>query len=200
MKLFKTNEPAPEPALPTVDEMTDILDIEEIFSFPWDEVFLISGITLLILILLVVAYYLIRWWFRRRALENRDELLPPHEKVFLELERLEKQKFLERGDFRKYFYFLSEIFRRYLFERFGYPALEKTTYEISPDFNLRMGLPDELGSMAKSFLNNADLVKFGNYEPGKRIAQKEKGKIVKFVNATIPVEPEPEEQRQKSEV
>lgn len=188
MKFFKTKEPVQEEQLPTLDEMTDVLDIEEIISFPWDEFFLIAGLILLVLILVIVGYTLIRWWWRRRAHENRDELLPPHKKVFLELERLEKQKFVEREDFRKYFYFLSEIFRRYIEERFGYPALEKTTNEILPDLISQLGLPDNLEKIAENFLSNADLVKFGNYMPGSKGTYEEKDRVIEFVKATIPKE------------
>jgi len=184
MKFFKTKEPLKEEQLPHLDEMTDILDIEEIISFPWDELLFMLGLIVLAIILIVGAYFLIRWWTKRRAHDNRDELLPPHKKVFLELERLDKQKFIERGDFRKYFYFLSEIYRRYLEERFGYPALEKTTTEILSDLTLQIGLPDDLEKIAENFLSNADLVKFGNYMPGAKGAIEEKDRIIAFVNET----------------
>jgi len=187
MNLFQIKSPKPETPLPTLEEMTDILDIEDIISFAWDKLFSAAALILFIVTLLVFAFFILRWWLKKRAHENRDELLPPHKKVFLELERLDKQKLIERGDFRKYYFFLSEIFRRYIDERFGYPALDKTTYEILPALKEFVGHSDRLGKIAESFFYNADMVKFAKHFPGEKAAHEEKERVIKFVKATIPV-------------
>ncbi|MBI2340525.1 MAG: hypothetical protein HYU99_09225 [Deltaproteobacteria bacterium] len=176
----------------TVDQMKDILDIEGIFQFPWAKwlaVLAVLGVALVLLALLIFA--LKRW--ARAARRSADQNLPPHEKVFLELNRLDKQGFLEKGDFRKYYFFISEIFRRYLEERFGYPALEKTTNELTPDLKRTIGLTESLSDLAGGLLREADLVKFARHQPPLDGARGAKQKIIEFVKSTMMAEEEKKE-------
>lgn len=168
--------------------MKDIFDIEGIVHFPWTAIFTLVAVTVGALFLLALVIFLLKWWAKKKEQSRLEELLPPHKKAFLELDRLEKQGLLEKGEFRKYYTFLSEIFRRYLEDRFGYPALEKTTYEILPDLKQKMDFSRSLKDMAENFLRNSDLVKFARFQPSVERSRQEKEKIVEFVKATMLVE------------
>lgn len=166
--------------------LQDILDIEGIIRFPLTEILVLLAITGGALVFLALLFLILRRRAKKRGAVNAEELLLPHEKAFLELDRLEKQGLLEKGEGRKYTWFLSEIFRRYLEERYLYPALEKTTNEILPDLKQKVGLSPALCNMADHFFCQADLVKFARFHPSPEWGRQEKEKIVEFVRATTP--------------
>ena|SRR3990167_8005996 len=170
--------------------MMDILDIEGITRFPWTAILTLLAVAGGALVLLTLFILLLRWWAKKRELGRSEELLPPHRQALLELDRLERQGFLEKGEFRKYYTFLSEIFRRYLEERYGYPALEKTTSEMMPDLTQKMEFSKPLGDLAETFLKQADLVKFARFQPSIERGRQEKERIVEFVKATMIMEGE----------
>lgn len=170
-------------SLPTLEEMTDILDIEGIFRFPLDQILLYGGIILAVLALCALIFFLV-WWLRRRAILRREKELSPNEKFFLELERLDNQKLLKRNDYRKYYFFLSEIFRQYLTDSFGCDAIDKTTEEILPLLSDQIKLPEKQQVIAKDFLAHADLVKFAKIIPEEARVASEREGLVEFVKTT----------------
>jgi len=139
-------------------EMNDILDIEGIVM-PQTQIalYVIAGVVLLAL-LIWLSVRLVKWWNARRKLG--EEVLKPLVKALRELDRLKQQKFLERGEFRKYYFFASEILRRFIEEEHGYRALEKTTQEIVHDWESR-SMPFDTQRIL-NFLNESDQVKFAD--------------------------------------
>ncbi len=162
--------------------MTDILDIQGILHSPLIKILKIGFLVFLILVSLLVLLVLIQRVRRRRALG--DDHLSPSQKAFLEIERLKQQKFLERGDFRRYYFFLSEIFRRYLFERFAYPALEKTTLEILSDLPAFPSFQQSFLPQVDELLKTTDQVKFAGEMTTANAAHGVTEKIISFVNQT----------------
>lgn len=166
--------------LPPLEEMTDILDIEGIFRFPLDQILLYSGIVLAFLVLCALIFFSV-WRLKKRRILRREKELSPHEKFFLELERLDNQKLLKRNDYRKYYFFLSEIFRQYLTDFFNCDAIDRTTEEILPLLSDQTKLPEKQRGIARDFLAHADLVKFAKIIPeeGKVVSDREG--LVEFV-------------------
>lgn len=162
--------------------MNDILDIAGIFHSPLVKILEIGILIFLILASVLVLLVIIRRFQRRRALG--DDHLSPSQKAFLEIERLKQQKFLERGDFRRYYFFLSEIFRRYLFERFTYPALEKTTPEILSDLQIFPSFQQSFLPQVDELLKTTDQVKFAGEMTTANMANRVTEKIILFVNQT----------------
>lgn len=163
--------------------MTDILDIAGIVSFPWGSVLYYGGIALGVLALAALFYFLIHWikkWRQRKAERN----LPAHERFALEIERLEQQNLLETRHFRKHYFFLSDIFRVYLLDRYGYPAIDKTTNEIIPELSNVLRLSSNLQHKVVKFFNSADLIKFANFIPSESVIKTDKENIVRFVELT----------------
>lgn len=141
--------------------MRDILDIEGIILSPWPQIisFILWG--LLALVLLVGLYFLVRKMGHYFKSHNKDDLLAPYKRALLELDRLEKQNFIGREDWQRYYFFLDEIFRVYLQEQFHLDVLDKT--------------PDELKNNKGLFVNLA-----GQSELQKVTSFWERGQIYKF--------------------
>ena len=171
-----------------VEAMQDILDIEGIVHFPWAKIWALLAFFGGALILLALLVLILRWRAKRKGRGDPDELLPPHKRAFLELDRLDRKGLLEKGEFRKYVFFLSEIFRRYLEERYAYPALEKTTNEMAPDFTRKMGFSKPLSELAEGFFRRTDLIKFARFQPSVDEVAGERGKVVELIRATMVVE------------
>ncbi len=144
-------------------KMTDILDIEDILVFPLQKWIFFTLILALVLGASLAIWLLVRRWLKRQRLG--EERLSPRAKALLEIERLKKQELARKGEVRKFYFFASEILRRYLEEQFAYPALEKTTPEFESDLDSKKILSPPLALDAKSLLEEADQVKFASRRP-----------------------------------
>lgn len=167
--------------LPTdASQMTDILDIESIFSRPWRVI--IASLLLFFFLLFVIALLraLFRFFLRRRD-QIQDERLSPSELFFLEVRRLEQQKLLDKGQMRKYYFFLSEAIRRYLGAEFGILALDQTTGEILFGLSSVARVPPNAREALGTFLSRADHVKFADLKPSPNEATADGESLVALV-------------------
>ena len=170
--------------LPSVDQMTDILDIEPILPAPYRYLFDHGGTILIVLLAIALMIWLLK---RPRKVKptNPEEMLSPWDKALLEIKKLEQQKLLEKGDYRKFYFFISEIFRRYLDERFHYPAIDKTTSEISRELTgLSFAKQDE--GRINNFLSQGDQIKFANASSTINQAKEDSEWLVSFIQKSIP--------------
>lgn len=122
-------------------------------------------------ILLILGVLAAVWWGIRRRRRRQvggyvapEIMLPAHEIAVSQLIALRDKKYPERGMLKEFFSEFSEIVRRYIENRYGFPALEMTTYELeykfdSPDF------PALLQQRLLPALRESDLVKFAKYIP-----------------------------------
>ena len=141
-------------------EPTDIKDIKGIVKVdmnwvPW----FFWGLNI---ILLIIALYLL-WNYRKKTHHNhiKDEIvLSAHETALRELDTLKNKELLERGDAREHFFELSEIFRRYLGERYLFPALDWTTEEITKHFKNQEKIKLPTQTEVYRILKKSDLIKF----------------------------------------
>ncbi|MBU1636414.1 hypothetical protein KKC97_01975 [bacterium] len=141
---------------------------EPAFSL-WDEVVEKARWVVPVLVLIGLAVGLWWWIKRRRALKDGtyaepEIILPAHEIAVTQLIALRDKKYPERGMLKEFFSEFSEIIRRYIENRYGFPALEMTTYELeykfdAPDF------PALLQQRLLPALRESDLVKFAKYIP-----------------------------------
>ncbi len=127
---------------------------------------------------------------RRKGFIDPEALKPPHERVGLELGRLQKRGLLEAGQVKEYYSELSDILRRYLERRFGVPAFEQTTFETVKALKEK-GLPQSVQERMKNLLETSDLVKFAKFVPPQSMAQTLAGDLLRIADETKP-EPEPE--------
>lgn len=165
------------------DRMTDINDIKGQVDFPN---LLPLWITLGVLGLAIAAF------FARRLLHHRRHSLatpplPPWEEALRALDALPVAEWLRQGQVKRYYYAVSEIVKRYLSRRFGFPAVDQTTTEILRELKTRR-LPAAEGF--GQFFVSADLVKYAKYtppQPEHLVVQARE-----LVNQTTP-RPEPED-------
>lgn len=167
---------------PSLEEMKDILDIEEIITSPWKDIATKILIGLILVILLVLLFILFKKYKAYR--QNKSlQSLSPDQKALQAIEKLDTLNLLEKGDFRRYYFLLSEIFRAYINNRFSYPALDKTTPEIISELS-QLQLSPTLQEIAESFLLAADNPKFAGFIPSVETAEGHKDLVIRFINET----------------
>ena len=146
----------------------DIKDIKPIakISAPWAHYIWKS---LAIIGLLALGYFL--WKKRERnkpAVKTESTvMLTPEQKALKELQELKKQEMMKLGRIQEHFFELSEIFRRYLENRFHFPAQEWTTEEIITHLKNFSELNDNQKLKAKTILIESDKVKFAKAKADK---------------------------------
>ncbi len=153
-------------SLPTPEQMTDILDIQPIVRLNLDWIFWGLGIFLLVLIL---GFLFSRYFNNRKKIPKAQKIslasVSPSEAALKALSELDAMGLLERGQFRKYYFELSEILRRFLEEVFKIPAIDATTEEILPKLKTSRFFSDESQVMVRKNLIHMDLVKFAKLTP-----------------------------------
>ncbi len=111
-----------------------------------------------------------RYWRRRKARRKGEPAYvppprPAHEIAFEQLALLKEKKLWQQGLVKQYYSEATEIFRRYLENRYALQAMEETTDEILSGLK-KLRFPDAMLSTAERILRRADLVKFAKFEPG----------------------------------
>ncbi len=147
----------------------------------------LSGIAAALLAIFLTAKIIIRR--RQKKLIDLESLKPPHERAFLELERLKKKGFLEAGKVKEFYSELADILRRYFERRFAIDSFELTTFEMLKDLKEK-NFENDIIEKTKEVLGNSDLVKFAKYVPPRSLADELAGKLTDIVNQTKPKEEE----------
>jgi hypothetical protein len=167
-------------------DMKDIHGLKPAESFPNYALWLWPGALLLLLVL--------AWAARRlyRRLRHGDEAaappLPPWEEALGALDAMPLSEWLEGGQWKRYYYALSEVLKRYIGRRFEFDAVEQTTTEILAALRARRApLRDDVAR----FLLSSDLVKYSKVIPPLEEARAAIEQVRGFVLRTRPVEPAP---------
>lgn len=137
-------------------------------------------------VIIVVLFFLgFRKCFRRK-----ERVLPPppprpsHEIAYEELARIKSANLPAQGKIKEYFTRVSDVARRYLENRFGLRAPERTTEEFLIDMATTdvLSLPHQ--ELVGNFLEKCDLVKFARYGPQEREIEDVYGSAVRLVDET----------------
>ena len=118
----------------------------------------------------LAAWWLARWYRRRRrqavsrAASIPAPALPPEIAFEQGLAALRAARLPEQGRVREYYFELSLLFRRYLEDRFDFPAVEETRLEILARASLIADLAPEDREYLAQWLSEGDLVKFAKPE------------------------------------
>lgn len=153
--------------------------------FRWAEWAPLFWLSLLLILLAVVMFYLIV-----RLRDNKPIIakirfvrkMLPHQTALKEINRIKKEKLVESSDQKEYYTALTDTFRKYLQDRFGFNAMEMTSSEIIQ--RLREEADQEKIEELKQLLETADLVKFAKYST--KEDEKDKGleSVIAFINET----------------
>lgn len=148
---------------------------------PW----IIGGV-----LVIALVYFIIYYLRKRKKAEPLFRLKPritllPHETALMELEKLRIKKLWQSGKIKEYHTELTEIIRKYIEERFGIMAMERTSDEIMESLNDRKEISKRaLDKLLQIFLV-ADLVKFAKAKPVPSEHELSLENAITFVKDTI---------------
>jgi hypothetical protein len=141
---------------------------------------------LVLVALAVVGVILYRRYRRKRRPEEfkpPEIVLPAHELALAELIELRDKRLPERGMLKEFFIALSEILRRYMERRYGFPALEMTTWDLEQELT-GDGYAPILRDESLILLRESDLVKFAKYVPPFENCDEQLERAFRIVDAT----------------
>ena len=136
------------------------------------------------------------WWYKRRRKPAgpTEYIEPPDVRARRELLGLEKKQYFEKGRVKKYYFFYSEILRRYLEAIRNFPAAEYTTEEIARRISA------ESDRKLIPLLQQADLVKFADTVPTAARKEEDIKAALAYIRKTGPQPKTVLEQAQQREV
>jgi len=162
-------------------DMKDINDLKPQIQFPN---FLPIWIILGILAATGLGYLGWRLYRRYRRIMLYGTPLPdPWDEALAALDKVPADDWLASGHFKRYYYTVSEVLKRYLTRRFGFPALDQTTTEIVRSMKLAR-TPEREGF--GEFFQRADMVKYAKFVPPATEAAAVVSTARELVKATTP--------------
>ena len=150
--------------LPNIDANSKLKDIKGPLngSIGWRDIW--PWLVLILIILLSIFTY--KKYFNKKkktVVVKKNIQTPAHILALNALNKLENKKLIDKKDIKEYYSSISEIIRRYIENRFNFPALELTTYEI---LNIITAIIKKEESISlKNILEVSDLVKFAKKIP-----------------------------------
>lgn len=136
-------------------------------------------IILLILLIAIFLYFFYRWYENREIKpdEPKQQFIPPDPFVSpLELLQNELSDLSDTSklstfeDYERFYVRLGDAIRTYLKRVYNFPALEMTTREIIDSLHQEIASSDII-TMTRKVLNEADMVKFANFQPTEEQAE-----------------------------
>lgn len=152
---------------PPLDAAGDIKDIKPPLAIPLTltEILIYAAI---LVVAAAIGYLVYRYWKKKQMKRATEIFVPParpaHIQAFEELAILKEKKLWQQGLVKQYYSEVTEIVRRYMENRYGLMALEKTTDEILEDLQV-VDIPQDVMNDTDRILRRADLVKFAKYLP-----------------------------------
>ena len=150
--------------LPNIDANSELKDIKGPLddNIGWSDIW--PWLVLILIILLSIFIY--KKYFNKKkktVVVKKNIQTPAHILALNALKKLENKKLIDKKDIKEYYSSISEIIRRYIENRFNFPALELTTYEI---LNIITAIIEKEESISlKNILEISDLVKFAKKIP-----------------------------------
>jgi hypothetical protein len=167
-------------------DMKDINDLKPQVQFPN---FLPIWIILGVLAAAGLGYAGWRLYRRYRRIKLYGTPLPdPWDEALAALDKVPADDWIASGHFKRYYYTVSEVLKRYLTRRFGFPALDQTTTEITRA--MKATKTPERESFGE-FFQRADMVKYAKVVPHSAEASEVIATARELVRTTTP-KPEPE--------
>ena len=160
--------------------MTDIHDIKPLEDVRRNLSLFFSAAALAVLLLALGAWF---YGKRRKKPGPIPWSLAPNQEAIENLQMLEDMRLIKKGEFKKHYFLLSEVFRKYIERRFAFPAVERTSEEISGEL-ASLHATEPLRNQIQAFLGNTDLVKFAQAACTPDEARAETDRVRRFVVET----------------
>ena len=172
-------------------QIIDIFDVKPPINprLTFKELWLRYRYILLGILLALLAFYFIRKIIKKIKVKKTlqkspQQLIPPHQLALNRLNELEKKRLYQKGNYKDYYFELTEILREYLEARFHIRALESTTNELILLLKYSEDISDELKSKLFELLRIADLSKFAKFSPDNALCQKHLEFAYNFIEQT----------------
>ena len=138
--------------------------------------------------LTAVAAGLFLLWRRRRVKPLAARRIPAHEIAYEALEMLLARGLVEEKRYREFTAEVADILRRYIEDRFGLRAPERTTEEFLLEAGTDLDVDEVRKKILADFLIHCDLVKFAALEPSPDDVKRTFNTAKDFIDATRPKE------------
>jgi hypothetical protein len=155
--------------IPDADPAKGITDIKPVLKadFLLSDYYIYVYAVLIGLLLICIVMYIIQKRKKKQPLftfKKEDPKLPPHVEAIKQLDRIKAEKLWQQGKNKKYYSDITDVLRKYIFDRFGVSAMEMTSDEILNEI-YRLNDAHSVHKTLKQILEPADLVKFAKYIP-----------------------------------
>lgn len=141
------------------------------------------------ILLLAAIWYVNRWWRRRKlqahGLVDTADKRPCDEIALSKIEALVGSGLWEQKQYKLFYVTLNDIFREYLWRRFGLDVSADTSAELLRDIKTLPQLSALLPALRR-YLNSSDLVKFARAVPPPDAMQADIQTLQKTISATTP--------------
>ena len=163
-------------------KLEDIIGLKPLQEVPKNlELFVIAGVVIAFISAIALGIYL--YMLKRRKADIVIQK-PAHVLAFEELEILQRDNLIEKGRIKEHYFRLSDVFRKYLENRFRIFAVESTTQELFYEIKKLGAMNEKVKSDTLLFLQHSDLVKFAKYLPGLEEINKNHAGVVSIINKT----------------
>lgn len=132
--------------------------------FDWAEWRQLIWLSVLVFVLTLVLLYVVIRLKDNKPIIKRIKLKPrvvPHKVAMKKIEQIKEDKIWQKEDSKEYYTLLTDALRQYINDRYGFSAMEMTSYEIIQRLS---SVNDEQSIRElKELFETADLVKFAKY-------------------------------------
>ena len=185
-----------------------ITDIKAVYNAPIDWMYIFTIVLYVLLALLCIALITIavmKYLASRKHVAD-DEPQPvvdprkAHEIAYDELLALKEKQLWQSQQFKLYYTELTEILRRYIYNRYTIEAMEQTTDDILSEFRRSKELKDKKDEikLLSDVLRLADLVKFAKYQQLPDECTRSFSQVETFIDNTKQLEIENKESDQEN--
>lgn len=150
-------------------EQLHLYDIKSVHKAPfvWTDylwiLWLVLGIALILALIGLVIYFVFKKK-KKGYIFKPPVVQPAHVRAIKELDKLKAEKIWQQGREKEFYSRLTDILRRYIYERNGINAMEMTSGEILNEVRKLLEV-DSVYDNLKQILSTSDLVKFAKYKP-----------------------------------
>ncbi len=141
-------------------QLRDIKPPVDIAGGNWLLYFLFA---IVFLILLAIAGY--TYLMRSKQVDKEFVFIPSWDIALKQLEELQGKQYVEKCEFKEYYFELGLILRHYFENRFSVKAPDMTTDEFLASLKQSTYLTDQQKNMLEEFFTFSDMVKFAKHTP-----------------------------------
>lgn len=149
------------------------IELMSAHQFPWLFLILVSGG--------ILAWFWWRYFMPQRRIYAPQSRITPKKKAIAALESIQKNFGSNEVEF---ICSLSDVLRRYIEEQFIFFGSSETTNEYLQDLSKHGRFSQEFKMLLRSIYEEADRVKFANYQPSKEDVERTYQNAIKLLELT----------------